>query len=630
MKVNKLQRHLIAANVVLFAITVAIIILLAVGINSSVFRDGGNTIAIVAIILCIALLADVGYYLMIIRRMITKPLEKLAGSISPPAAEGTGEYETQPDDEFAILAASIQELQVELAKAQEASVSKSNFLSNMSHEIRTPMNAIIGMTSIGKMSNEMEKKDYAFERIETASAHLLGVINDILDVSKIESGKFELSFEDFNFEKMLIRVVNVSGFRVEEKRQRFTVYVDRAIPLYLIGDDQRIAQVITNLLSNAVKFTPEGGSINLHTYFIGEEDGVCEIKVAVADSGIGISPEQQARLFQSFQQAESSTARNFGGTGLGLAISKSIVEMMDGSIHVESELNKGSTFSFSLRLRRGEMKSSGKAQKINWNNIHVLVVDDDDYILQDFKGIMNKFGAFCDVASSGAEALELEKDNDYDMFFVDWKMPIMDGIELTEKLKERTAGKKESHVVIVSAYESSMIAESASAAGAEKVMQKPLFPSTIRDIVGEYFGTEDPDAVTDGIDLTGALEGRCILLAEDVEINREIVMVLLEPTLLQIDCAENGKEALEMYRNAPDKYEMIFMDLQMPEMDGLEATRKIRALGTEKALTIPIIAMTANVFKEDVENCLAAGMNGHVGKPLNFDDVIEKLRTYLL
>ena len=630
MKINKVQKHFIAANTVLLLIIVAIIIFLAVGSINSIFQYGGSTAVIVTLILCLILFADVFYLIHVVRRMITKPMDKPAESISISIADSENDNGSVTDARIVQLTVKLQELQVELAKAQEASVAKSNFLANMSHEIRTPMNAIIGMTSIGRMAKDTDKKDYAFERIENASAHLLGVINDILDVSKIESGKFELSFEVFNFEKMLIRVVNVSGFRVEEKRQKFTVYVDRAIPPYLVGDDQRIAQVITNLLSNAVKFTPEGGSINLHTYFIGEEDGVCEIKVAVADTGIGISPEQQGKLFQSFQQAESSTSRNFGGTGLGLAISKNIVEMMDGDISVESELDKGSTFSFSLRLKRGEMKSSGKPNKINWADLHILVVDDDDYIVQDFKGIMNKFGASCDIALNGKEALELEQNNEYDMFFVDWKMPVMDGIELTKALKERTAGKKESHVVIVSAYESSMIVESASMAGAEKVMQKPLFPSTIRDIVGEYFGTENPDDVSSEIDLTGALGGRCILLAEDVEINREIVMVLLEPTLLQIDCAVNGKEALEMYRNAPDKYEMIFMDLQMPEMDGLEATRQIRALGTEKASTIPIIAMTANVFKEDVENCLAAGMNGHVGKPLNFNDVMEKLRTHLL
>jgi CheY-like chemotaxis protein len=394
-----------------------------------------------------------------------------------------------------------QELASALEKAHEASLAKSNFLSNMSHEIRTPMNAIIGMTSIGKSAHETYKKDYALDRIANASIHLLGVINDILDVSKIESGKYELSSTEFDFEKMLKRVVDVISFKVDEKEQRFTVCVDENIPQYMVGDDQRLAQVITNLLGNAVKFTSKGGDVSLDTCFLGEEDGVCQIKIAVTDTGIGISPGQQTKLFQSFQQAESSTSRKFGGTGLGLAISKSIVEKMDGKIWVESDLGKGATFAFTFKMRRAEMK------------------------------------------------------------------------------------------------------------------EQPL---------ERYPQTPDADA-----DICSTFKGCRILVAEDVEINREILMALLEPTNLEIDCAENGEEAVRMFGEAPEKYDMIFMDLQMPEMDGLEATRKIREFDIQKAKNIPIVAMTANVFKEDVEKCLAAGMNSHVGKPLNFDEVLEELQKYL-
>jgi CheY-like chemotaxis protein len=521
-----------------------------------------------------------------------------------------------------------QELASALERAQEASLAKSNFLSNMSHEIRTPINAIIGMTSIGKAAYQMERKDYAFDKIESASSHLLGVINDILDVSKIESGKFELSPTDFNFEKMLMRVVNVSGFRMEEKKQKFTVYVDRTIPKFLIGDDQRLAQFIANLLGNAVKFTPEEVFINLRTYFLGEENGICEIKITVTDSGIGINSEQQSKLFQSFQQAESSTSRRFGGTGLGLAISKSIVEMMDGRIWIESEPGKGSTFSFTVKIQRSEKKE--RESHIDWKNIRALAVDDDAHILQDFKGIMTKFGAYCDIANNGADALELLKNNEYDLFFVDWKMPGMDGIELTEELKKNTSKDGNSFVIMVSAADSSVIAGKAKEAGVDKFMQKPLFPSVIADIVSEYFGFTESKAENADVDIDGLFEGRRILLAEDVAINREIVIALLEPTCLEIDCAENGKEAVNKLSEAPEKYEMIFMDLQMPEMDGLEATRQIRALDFQKAKSIPIIAMTANVFKDDVEQCLAAGMNGHIGKPLVFEEVLEKLQNYLV
>jgi len=383
-------------------------------------------------------------------------------------------------------------------QALSASRAKSAFLANMSHEIRTPMNAIIGMIAIGKSASDTARKDYCFAKIENASQHLLGVINDILDMSKIEASKFELSPEEFNFEKMIQSAVNVINFSVDEKRQQFTVHIDNAIPKTLIADDQRLAQVITNLLGNAVKFTPEHGSISLDALFLGEKDGLCTIEIAVSDTGIGISPEQQKHLFNSFQQAEISTARRFGGTGLGLAISKSIVEMMGGTIKVQSEAGKGSTFSFTIQVK-----------------------------------------------------------------------------------KSAPAG----------------------------------------DV------TDSPPGMKP--DITGLFAGRRVLLVEDMEINREIVTALLEPTQMEIDCAENGVEAVRKFSEAPQKYELIFMDVQMPEMDGYEATQRIRALDLPEAKSIPIIAMTANVFREDIEKCMKAGMNSHVGKPLDFDEVLEKLNIYL-
>jgi len=512
--------------------------------------------------------------------------------------------------------------------AFHAAQAKGSFLANMSHEIRTPMNAIIGMTNIGKSAPDLERKDYSLMRIEDASHHLLGIINDILDISKIDSGKFELSEAEFDFEKLLKRVVNVINFRIDEKEQYFSVYIDRTIPKILVGDDQRMAQVITNLLGNAVKFTPEKGSISIKTYNLGEEDGICNIKVSITDSGIGISPEQQKQLFQSFQQAESSTTRKFGGTGLGLSISKSIVEMMDGEIWIDSVPGEGSSFSFTVKMKRGEAKEHAASQ-IDWTNISMLVVDDDKHILQDFKGIVEKFGASCDIAESADEVLKLlDQDKNYDLFFVDWRMPGMDGMELSRKLKDRMSDSNRSFIIMISAAESSIISERAKEAGVDKLMMKPLFPSTIADIVCEFYGFEELQ--TDEKEcIDNIFEGYRILLVEDVDINREIVLSLLEPTLLDIDCAVNGREAVEIFSVAPDVYDMIFMDLQMPEMDGFEATRAIRALDVPNAKSIPIIAMTANVFKEDVENCLAAGMNAHVAKPIDFDEVISKLRTFL-
>jgi len=391
------------------------------------------------------------------------------------------------------------QLEVALTDATSASKAKSDFLANMSHEMRTPMNAIIGMAHIGKNSDDLTRKDYSLGRIEDASKHLLGVINDVLDVSKIEAGKFDLSHTVFDFESVMQRVLNVVKFRADEKMQTLSIFIDNEIPRALIGDDHRLAQVITNILGNAIKFTPEKGFIDLYARVVSTNGDVCIIEVSIADNGIGISHDQQDKLFDSFHQTESSTTRNYGGTGLGLSISKSIVEMMGGRIWVESEIGKGSTLTFTVELRR-----------------------------------CNHF----------ADTLSLRE-------------------------------------------------------------------SDFRPIIRETY------------------EGRQILLVEDVDINREIVLTLLEPTLVSIDYAENGAEAVRMFEASPEKYDMLFMDIQMPEMDGYEATRLIRALDTQRAKSVPIIAMTANVFREDVEKCLESGMNGHVGKPINIDELIGWLRQCL-
>jgi PAS domain S-box-containing protein len=383
-----------------------------------------------------------------------------------------------------------------LAEAQEANRAKSDFLANMSHEIRTPINAIVGMTNIGKNASDMEKMIYCYKRIEDASNHLLGIINDILDISKIESGKLTLSPSEYNFERMLQKVSNVTGLRIEEKQQNFKVTVDKAIPEIIIGDEQRLAQIITNLVVNAAKFTPEEGSISLDAGLLEEKDGICTIKIVVTDTGIGISAAQQANLFQPFHQAEASTTRKFGGTGLGLAISRRIVEMMNGKIWIESELGKGAAFGFTVQVKRGEKKES-------------------------------------DLSKDGAK------------------------------------------------------------------MKADKFP------------------------------GKHILLAEDIEINCEIVQAMLEPALVEITCAQNGREAVRLFSETPQKFDIIFMDIQMPEMDGYEATRIIRSLDLPNAATIPVIAMTANVFREDIEKCLEAGMNSHIGKPVDFNEVMEKLRSFL-
>jgi CheY-like chemotaxis protein len=524
----------------------------------------------------------------------------------------------------------VTEIEDARSQAEHASLVKSRFLSNMSHEIRTPMNAIIGMTKLAKDSANTERKNYCLDKIEDASNHLLGVINDILDMSKIEAGKLELSPVSFNFEKLLQRVVNVVNYKMNERRQRFKVNLDPAIPPVIISDDQRLAQVITNLLGNAVKFTPERGSITLDTRLLREEDGVCTIQIRVSDTGIGISAEQQARLFTSFQQAESDTTRKFGGTGLGLAISKNIVDMMGGSIWIESELGHGSTFAFNIRARRGVSAPTAKlSPATNWEGLRFLVVDDDEETLKYFEHLTRRLGLLCDTAESGEEALALIRGGgDYNMYFIDWHMPDMDGIELTRLI--RRDGSPDSVVILVSATEWGSVESEARAAGVNKYLPKPLFPSAITDMINSYLGMDgfvkkDVEEVRETADFSG----RRVLLAEDVEINREIVTALLEPTNITIDSAINGLEAVRMFAEAPELYDMIFMDVQMPEMDGYEATRAIRALDIPRARQIPIVAMTANVFREDIDSCLAAGMNDHVGKPLDINEVLEKLNDYM-
>jgi signal transduction histidine kinase/CheY-like chemotaxis protein len=594
-----------------------------------------NYVSLVSVLSIIA--AAVVMYL--IAESVTRPVLRLAKTAR---LIGGGDFGAEipvsaGNDEIGIMSRAFRVMTENLIAAKEqaeqASRAKGDFLSNMSHEMRTPLNAIIGMTAIGKAAADAEKKDYAFGKIGDASTHLLGVVNDILDMSKIEANKMELSCTDFNFEKMIRKVVNVINFRIEENHQIFHVAIDKKIPRRLEGDDQRLAQVITNLLSNAVKFTPEGGSIRLDTRLVSMEDGVCVIEFEVADSGSGISAEQQARLFTSFQQADSSTSRKFGGTGLGLAISKRIVEMMGGTIRIESELEKGSKFVFSIRVKPGSAeRQSLLSDGVNWTNIRVLAVDDDPAVLEYFREIAGGLGIAHDVAANGDEAVALlERNTSYDIYFIDWKMPGINGIDLAKKIRER--GGSKSVVTMISSAEWNVLAGDAKAAGIDRFLPKPLFPSDIADCINDCLGAgsvirnEHGEQTAESI--KNIFTGHRILLAEDVEINREIVLSLLEPAELEIDCAENGREALRLFRENPERYELIFMDVQMPEMDGLEATRHIRALDIPAAKTIPIIAMTANVFREDVEKCRAAGMNDHVGKPLDIEAVLEKLRRYL-
>ncbi len=514
-------------------------------------------------------------------------------------------------------------------QAEQSSMAKGDFLSRMSHEMRTPMNAIIGMTSIARASDDAERKEYCLEKISDASRHLLGVINDILDMSKIEANKFELSPADFSFERMLANVVNVVNFRVDEKRQNLVLNLDGGIPPTLFGDEQRMAQVVTNLLTNAVKFTPEEGRIELGARLVARKGDDLWIEIAVQDTGIGISEEQRGRLFRSFEQADGGIARRFGGTGLGLAISKRIAELMDGSITVQSRLGEGSTFLFTARVRSGQAHAAqtDRAELVR-KDLRILAVDDLPDALLVMGRVMERLGVRCDTAHSGREALARirQAERPYDVIFVDWRMPGMNGVELTREIRRQHVGSP--IIIMVSVAEWSEIESEALDAGVGGFIPKPLFPSQVIGCINRCL---QPDGGVERRDDPARhhYEGKTILLAEDVEINREIVVTLLEDTGATIHCAENGQAAVDLFARNPGLYDLILMDIQMPEVDGLQATRRIRAMDDPRAGAVPIVAMTANAFREDVDRCLAAGMDGHIAKPIELDVLFGVLDAYL-
>ncbi|MDR0302203.1 MAG: response regulator [Treponema sp.] len=519
-------------------------------------------------------------------------------------------------------------------EAQNASRAKSEFLSHMSHEIRSPLNAVIGMITIAMHADDIHRTKYFLERAENASKHVLGVINDILDMSKIEANKLELSYREFDFEKMLIGIINMTGVRAEGKHQNFTVNLNTNVPPFIITDELRLSQIITNLLTNAIKFTPENGKVTLSVQAIEDLDGKLTLRIEVADTGIGISEEQQERLFTSYNQAYNSITNKFGGTGLGLTISKQIVDLMQGRIWIESELNKGSKFIFTIKAEKGTGKTKTKlSSQINKDTIRILAVEDCEETKTYFAHVMEAFDLPCDTALNGAGAIDLIKnctDKPYNIFFVDWQLPDTDGIELTKKIKEMTGDK--SSVIMFTMTDWSNIEEEAISAGVRQFIPKPVFPSILINAINSCFETESKeDSVKPGGlgETSFNFKEHTILIAEDVEFNREILIKYLEKTGISIDFAGNGSAVVSMFKENHDKYSLILMDIHMPGMDGYEATRAIRALKLERAKDIPIIAMTASVFREDIEKCLSAGMNDHIGKPIFPKDIYEKLQKYL-
>lgn len=536
-----------------------------------------------------------------------------------------------------VLASSItrNETFSKLNEAREAAMAstkaKGEFLSRMSHEIRTPMNAIIGMTTIARKINDPEKIQYCLDKVDTSSRQLLNIINDVLDMSKIDSGKFEILPEPFDFERMMQNVFSVVQVKLEEKQQEFLFDFDTVFTRKMVSDELRLSQVLINLLNNAAKFTPDGGNITLKVRETQNGRDKSVVHVEVVDTGIGISPEQQEKLFQSFEQADGSITRQYGGTGLGLAICKKIISLMGGDIWVESELGKGSRFIFEIPVVWGEPIAATSALKKIAPTSRILVVDDTEDVRVYFKNILSGFSLQCDTAASGEESLALVRkslrDNaPYSMVFVDWNMPSMNGGTTTQELRQLLG--QDLLVVMISVADWSDIEEDAKGYGITHFLTKPVLPSTLYNTIVEL--TDDTMVEPgSGMPATENWQGRTILLAEDVEVNREIILCLLEETGVSIECAENGKIAVDLFTQNPQKYNLILMDMQMPVLDGIAATEQIRGLDIPEGKTVPIVAMTANAFKEDEQRCFDAGMNGHLAKPLDVDAFLRVLGSFL-
>ena len=519
---------------------------------------------------------------------------------------------------------------------EQASLAKSDFLSRMSHEMRTPMNAIIGMTQIAEKSDDVEKLKYCLSRIEVSSVHLLGLINNILDMSKIEADKFELSEGALNLEKMLINVCGLINDKVERKNIKFSVFLDKGVRMHYTGDELRLSQVVTNLLSNSVKFTPEGGKIGLAIKEIQTGDAYSILRFSVKDTGIGMTEEQVSRLFTAFEQADSGTAVKYGGTGLGLAISKSIVEKMGGRIWAESELGKGSEFIFEVKLNRPNRQNGALLfGDVRPEDINLLIIDEDCETRAYFKTLTGSFGVNTDVAKDPEEAVAYiksaaAKQKPYDIIFVGFNSSDAEGFKIIYALNN-VIDNNTVIIIITSFLKWNGIEKEASYAGVKKFISPPLFPSAIVDAVNEVVckTVKKRDDIWENANGTPDFSGVNLLFAEDVEINREIFIALVEDTKINIDVAENGLIALNKFKQNPDKYDLVIMDIQMPEMNGYQAARAIRALESTRAKTVPIIAMTANAFKEDIEKCMESGMNDHLAKPIEFKTVLEKMKIYL-
>ncbi len=519
------------------------------------------------------------------------------------------------------------------ADAEYASRAKSEFLSNMSHDIRTPMNAIVGMTAIAAEHIDDKKRvQNCLQKITLSSRQLLGLINDILDMSKIESGKMTLNIEALSLKKTVEMVCDIVRPQTAEKKQNFDVFVGDILAEDVYCDSIRLNQVLLNFLSNSLKFTPEGGDIWIRLWQCpsSKGDAFVETHFEVEDTGMGMTPEYQEKLFTAFEREDSRRVQKTQGTGLGLAITKFIVDAMGGEIKVRSEVGAGTSFQVIVDLERVST-AADEMRLPSWN---ILVVDDSPELCQTAAAALSELGAVPETCLSGEEAVRkteeaLRSGRRYDVVLVDYKMPGMSGIETAQQLEKLTGDP--APVCLISAYDWMEIEKDAAKAGIRNFIPKPLFKSTLyhelRAVVQDEAGPEaDAPLKSETFDLSG----RRLLLAEDNDINAEIAMMLLGGEGIEVEWAEDGRIATEMFeRSAPGYYDAILMDLRMPHMNGIQATETIRAMNRADAARVPIIAMTADAFAEDAQKCMAAGMDAHLTKPINMEQLRRTLFKFM-